>query len=235
MSSARRPLWSACTSCWKPPRMDLADDDLREAQHPGLLDQLRASGRVLCQIDLLELELADLQQLLGALAERARLGRVDGDLGHYFTKYSEGLVAGPLKVQGRGSALAALRRGRPHPAPLYPAARQAWARSPRACGARAAASAGRLEPFFRLNLVLHEGRSDLLTVTAAETVDGLPAPARARRRARHRGPRLRRGRRACSTPPSRTPASTTCSATSSRCSTREPGARRRTPTSSPSA
>lgn len=31
---------------------------------------------------------------------------------------------------------------------------------------------GRLEPFFRLNLVLHEGRSDLLTVTAAETVSG---------------------------------------------------------------
>ena len=31
---------------------------------------------------------------------------------------------------------------------------------------------GRLEPFFRLNLVLHEGRSDLLTVTAAETVRG---------------------------------------------------------------
>jgi DNA repair protein RecO (recombination protein O) len=31
---------------------------------------------------------------------------------------------------------------------------------------------GRLEPFFRLNLVLHEGRSDLLTVTGAETVEG---------------------------------------------------------------
>ena len=31
---------------------------------------------------------------------------------------------------------------------------------------------GRLEPFFRLNLVLHEGRSDLLTVTGAETVQG---------------------------------------------------------------
>ncbi|HEU4979105.1 MAG TPA: DNA repair protein RecO, partial [Solirubrobacteraceae bacterium] len=29
---------------------------------------------------------------------------------------------------------------------------------------------GRLEPFFRLNLVLHEGRSELLTVTGAETV-----------------------------------------------------------------
>src|SRR5688572_27252805 len=31
---------------------------------------------------------------------------------------------------------------------------------------------GRLEPFFRLNLVLYEGRSDLLTVTSAETVEG---------------------------------------------------------------
>jgi len=33
---------------------------------------------------------------------------------------------------------------------------------------------GRLEPFFRVRLVLHEGRSDLLTVTGAETVDGHP-------------------------------------------------------------
>jgi len=31
---------------------------------------------------------------------------------------------------------------------------------------------GRLEPFFRLALVLHEGRSDLLTVTSAETLAG---------------------------------------------------------------
>jgi DNA repair protein RecO (recombination protein O) len=33
---------------------------------------------------------------------------------------------------------------------------------------------GRLEPFFRLDLVLHEGRSDLLTVTSAETVAAHP-------------------------------------------------------------
>jgi DNA repair protein RecO (recombination protein O) len=33
---------------------------------------------------------------------------------------------------------------------------------------------GRLEPFFRVDLVLYEGRSDLLTVTAAQTVDGHP-------------------------------------------------------------
>jgi DNA repair protein RecO (recombination protein O) len=33
---------------------------------------------------------------------------------------------------------------------------------------------GRLEPYFRVNLVLYEGRSDLLTVTAAETVAAHP-------------------------------------------------------------
>jgi DNA repair protein RecO (recombination protein O) len=33
---------------------------------------------------------------------------------------------------------------------------------------------GRLEPFFRLSLVLYEGRSELLTVTAAETLAGHP-------------------------------------------------------------
>jgi DNA repair protein RecO (recombination protein O) len=33
---------------------------------------------------------------------------------------------------------------------------------------------GRLEPFFRLNLVMHEGRGELATVTAASTVDGYP-------------------------------------------------------------
>src|SRR4051795_4321974 len=41
---------------------------------------------------------------------------------------------------------------------------------------------GRLEPFFRLDLLLHEGRGELLTVTSAETVEGyarLRADARA--------------------------------------------------------
>jgi DNA repair protein RecO (recombination protein O) len=33
---------------------------------------------------------------------------------------------------------------------------------------------GRLEPFFRLDLVLHEGRGDLDTVTSAATVDAYP-------------------------------------------------------------
>ncbi len=49
---------------------------------------------------------------------------------------------------------------------------------------------GRLEPFFRLDFVLHEGRSELLTVTAASTVDGYP-------RLRSSGPALSAGARAC--------------------------------------
>lgn len=49
---------------------------------------------------------------------------------------------------------------------------------------------GRLEPFFRLDLMLHEGRGELLTVTAADTVDGYP-------RLRSDGAALAAGARAC--------------------------------------
>ncbi|MGB0873555.1 MAG: DNA repair protein RecO [Solirubrobacterales bacterium] len=33
---------------------------------------------------------------------------------------------------------------------------------------------GRLEPFFRLDMVLHEGRGDLATITSVDTLDGYP-------------------------------------------------------------
>jgi len=49
---------------------------------------------------------------------------------------------------------------------------------------------GRLEPFFRLDLLLHEGRGELLTVTQAATVDGYP-------RLRAAGATLTAGARAC--------------------------------------
>jgi len=49
---------------------------------------------------------------------------------------------------------------------------------------------GRLEPFFRLDLVLHEGRGELLTVTNAATVDGYP-------RLRASGTALSAAARAC--------------------------------------
>ncbi len=49
---------------------------------------------------------------------------------------------------------------------------------------------GRLEPFFRLEMMLHEGRGDLLTVTGVTTVDGYP-------RLRSSGPALSAAARAC--------------------------------------
>jgi DNA repair protein RecO (recombination protein O) len=49
---------------------------------------------------------------------------------------------------------------------------------------------GRLEPFFRLDLVLHEGRGELLTVTNVATLDGYP-------RLRSSGEALNAGARAC--------------------------------------
>jgi len=49
---------------------------------------------------------------------------------------------------------------------------------------------GRLEPFFRLDLLLHEGRGELLTVTSVATVDGYP-------RLRSSGPALAAATRAC--------------------------------------
>lgn len=49
---------------------------------------------------------------------------------------------------------------------------------------------GRLEPFFRLDLMLHEGRSDLATVTGASTVDGYGS-------LRASGPALGAAARAC--------------------------------------
>lgn len=49
---------------------------------------------------------------------------------------------------------------------------------------------GRLEPFFRLQMVLYEGRSELLTVTSAETVHGY-------RNLRESGPSLDSAARAC--------------------------------------
>ena len=49
---------------------------------------------------------------------------------------------------------------------------------------------GRLEPFFRLNLVLYQGKSDLMTVTSAETIAGHP-------RLREHGGALDGAARAC--------------------------------------
>jgi DNA repair protein RecO (recombination protein O) len=82
-------------------------------------------------------------------------------------------VPGPVKVQG--VILRSLRYGEADRI-LHLYTPQRGKVGAIAKGVRRARSrfGGRMEPFFRLNLVLHEGRSELLTVTAAETVEGYP-------------------------------------------------------------
>jgi DNA repair protein RecO (recombination protein O) len=98
-------------------------------------------------------------------------------------------VAGPLKTEG--VVVRSLRYGE--------ADRILHLYTPRrgkvgaiAKGVRRARSrfGGRLELFFRLDLVLHEGRGELLTVTSAETVAGYP-------RLREDGAALDTAARAC--------------------------------------
>jgi DNA repair protein RecO (recombination protein O) len=98
-------------------------------------------------------------------------------------------VPGPVKVQG--VILRSLRYGEADRI-LHLYTPQCGKVGAIAKGVRRARSrfGGRMEPFFRLNLVLHEGRSELLTVTAAETVAGYP-------RLREHGGALDTAARAC--------------------------------------
>ena len=93
---------------------------------------------------------------------------------------------------------------------------------------------GRLEPFFRLDLVLYEGRGDLFTVTGASTVDGSRrgCARTGRRWGRRAGPATRCC--GCSTPGRRTRPPTTCSAATWACSTPIPRRRARRARRSPS-
>jgi DNA repair protein RecO (recombination protein O) len=92
-------------------------------------------------------------------------------MAHDFRKYSA--ISGSLKTEGivlrsirYGEADRILHLYTPHHGRVSAIAK----------GVRKARSrfGGRLEPYFRLDLVLYEGRSDLLTVTSAETVAAHP-------------------------------------------------------------
>ena len=131
-----------------------------------------------------------------------------------------------LKTEAHRPALDPLRRGRPDPPPLYPAPRPGERDRQGRAARRSRASAAGWSRSSASQLVLHEGRSDLLTVTSAETVAGHPRLREHARGARRAPPAPATRSRACSTTATRTPASTTCSPTSSRCSTASPHARR---------
>jgi DNA repair protein RecO (recombination protein O) len=80
-------------------------------------------------------------------------------------------VPGPVKVQG--VVLRSLRYGEADRI-LHLYTPQRGKVGAIAKGVRRSRSrfGGRLEPFFRVELMLHEGRSDLLTVTGAQTIEG---------------------------------------------------------------
>ncbi len=140
MSSTSRPLRSACHQLLESADHLAVDDDLGEAQHPGPLDELEPSAGSFARLISSKGSSRSAQELLRAQAEGARLGRVDGDLDHYFTKYRKARLPGPVKTEA--VVLRSLRFGEAdrilH---LYTPRRGRSARSPRACAARAAGSA----------------------------------------------------------------------------------------------
>ena len=208
---------------WKPPRTSPPMTTCGKLIMPGPLDELGPSGRVTCEIDLRVLDAARIQQLLDPAAERARVGRVHGDVVHTFSR-----VAWPVPSRPRRSSSAPCGTARPIASfTSIPRIAGGWARSPRACAGRRAASAAGSS---------RSSASTSSSTRAAATCSRSRARRPSRRtprlrddgaRARRRRPRLRRGRRACSRPPSRTPPSSTCSPTSSRCSSADPAAGRR--------
>ena len=167
----------------------LVDHDLGKGEHAGPQRELRAAVRVLCQIDFLVFDPAALEQHLGARALRAVVGRVDGDAS-YFRKYSIGAWAGSVKTEA--IVLRSIRYGE--------ADRILHLYTPRhgrigaiAKGARRSRSrfGARLEPFFRIQAVLHDGRGDLLTVTGRRHRGAHASLREHAASARRRGARLR--------------------------------------------
>src|SRR5919202_3052007 len=79
----------------------------------------------------------------------------------------------PLKLEG--IVLRSIRYGEADRVlHLYPPERGRVSAIAKGVGRTRSRFGGRLEPFFHLRLVLHEGRGDLLTVTGAETVAAHP-------------------------------------------------------------
>src|SRR5207302_4945915 len=134
---------------------------------PGNAGELVATVRVACQIHFLITDPAACHQRLGARAQRTAIGGVDLDLLHYFRKYSP--MSGPLKTEA--IVLRSIRYGEAdrilH---LYTPGYGRLAAI--AKGVRRARSrfGARLEPFFHIRVILHEGRGDLHTVTGVDTI-----------------------------------------------------------------
>ena len=199
--------------------------------------QLGAAVRVLCQIDLLVRDPARVEQRLRAHAERAGIGGVDGDVGITSQsiartgrraadslkteavvlrsmRYGEADRILHLYTPHRGRVSAIAKGVRAHAQPLRRPAGAVLPPAPRA-------PRGPLRPADR-----HQRRDGRRARAAARATAPRSTPPRAPATP---SARLFETERAASR------RSSTCSATSSRCSTPTPARRRRTPTSSRSA
>ena len=136
--------------------------------------ELVAAVRVACEIDLLVGDAALVQQRLGAAAVGAHVGGVEGDGLHDFKKDSDSCRARPMpgSLKTEAIVLRSIRYGEADRI-LHLYTPEHGRIGAIAKGARRARSrfGARLEPFFQIELVLHEGRGDLYTVTAVDTID----------------------------------------------------------------
>ena len=125
------------------------------------------------EVDLFIREAATVEERLRRPAVAACFGGVDENPGRcsHFTKYSA--LSASLKTDA--IVLRTIRYGEADRV-LHLYAPDHGRIGAIAKGVRRAKSrfGGRIEPFFRLRLVLHVGRSDLYTVTAAETIEAYP-------------------------------------------------------------
>src|SRR5882724_5876302 len=83
-----------CLQLGEPAEYHIPDEHLWKAEHARLAGQLGAADRILGEVDLAEVRAVRREDALYAGAERAGVGRVDGDPAHYFRKYSSGLGGG---------------------------------------------------------------------------------------------------------------------------------------------
>src|SRR3954447_1644004 len=149
----------------------LAGDDLGEGHLARALHESGPAIRVLGQADLFVVHATARQQGLRLTAKATWVRGVDGDLPAVLHAFLRLPMPGQGTFKTEAVVLRSLRLGEADRVlHLYTEDRGrigAVAKGVRKVKSR---FGGRLEPFTRVKLILHEGRSDLCTITAADTV-----------------------------------------------------------------
>src|SRR4051794_12322079 len=149
----------------------LAGDDLGKGHLARALHETGPAIRVLGEADLFVVHATALQQSLRLTAKATRIGGVDGYLPAVRHAFLRLTMPGQGTFKTEGVVLRSIRLGEADRV-LHLYTEDRGRLGAVAKGVRKVKSrfGGRLEPFSRVKLILHEGRSDLCTVTAADTV-----------------------------------------------------------------